>query len=55
MNEPFLCLSDLPEQDFSCYEYFHAFPPEIQRKIVELDVNSFADLQHVAQKYKQEM
>ena len=55
MNEPFLCLSDLLEQDLSCYEYFLALPPQIQRKIVQLDVTSFADLQHVAQKYMQEM
>ena len=32
MQESFLCLSDLLDQDLSSYEYFHALPVEIQKK-----------------------
>ena len=52
MQEPFLCLSDLLDQDLSSYEYFHSLPLEIQKKIEESDVNSFADMQQMAEKIK---
>ena len=51
MQEPFLCLSDLLDQDLSSYEYFHSLPLE---KIEESDVNSFADMQQIAEKIKSE-
>lgn len=35
MQEPFLCLSDLLDQDLSSYEYFHSLPLEVQNKIEE--------------------
>lgn len=54
MQESFLCLSDLLDQDLSSYEYFHALPVEIQKKIEESDVNSFADMQQIAEKIKSE-
>ncbi len=54
MQEPFLCLSDLLDQDLSSYEYFHSLPLEIQKKIEESDVNSFADMQQMAEKIKAE-
>ncbi len=52
MNEPFLCLSDLLDQDLSSYEYFHSLPLDIQRKIEEQDVNSFNDIQQLVKKIK---
>lgn len=52
MNEPFLCLSDLLDQDLSSYEYFYSLPLDIQRKIEENDVNSFADMQQLVKKIK---
>ena len=54
MQEPFLCLSDLLDQDLSSYEYFHSLPLEIQKKIEESVVNSFADMQQMAEKIKAE-
>ena len=54
MQEPFLCLSDLLDQDLSSYEYFHSLPLEVQKKIEESDVNSFADMQQIAEKIKSE-
>ena len=38
----------------SSYEYFHALPVEIQKKIEESDVNTFADMQQMAEKIKSE-
>lgn len=55
MNEPFLCLSDLLNKDLSSYEYFYSLTPEIQKKIEEHDVNSFDDLQKLAEKIKLEL
>ena len=52
MQEPFLCLSELLDQDLSSYEYFHSLPLEVQKKIEESDVNSFADMQQIAEKIK---
>ena len=49
MQEPFLCLSELLDQDLSSYEYFHSLPLEVQKKIEESDVNSFADMQQIAE------
>ena len=54
MQEHFLCLSDLLDQDFYSYEYFHSLPLEVQKKIEESDVNSFADMQQIAEKIKSE-
>lgn len=54
MQKSFLCLSDLLDQDLSSYEYFHSLPLEIQKKIEESDVNSFADMQQIVKKIKSE-
>ena len=54
MQEPFLCLSELLDQDLSSYEYFHSLPLEVQKKIEESDVNSFAEMQKIAEKIKSE-
>ncbi len=54
MQELFLCLSELLDQDLSSYEYFHSLPLEVQKKIEESDVNSFADMQQIAEKIKSE-
>ena len=54
MQEPFLCLSELLDQDLSSYEYFHSLPLEVQKKIAARDVNSFADMQQIAEKIKSE-
>ena len=54
MQEPFLCLSELLDQDLSSYEYFHSLPLEVQKKIEESDVNSFADMKRITEKKKLE-
>ena len=54
MQEPFLCLSELLDHDLSGYEYFHSLPLEVQKNIEESDVNSFADMQQIAEKIKSE-
>ena len=36
MQEPFLCLSDLLDQDLSSYEYFHSLPLEVQKKMMSI-------------------
>ena len=38
----------------SYYKYFHSLPLEVQKKIEESDVNSFADMQQIAEKIKSE-
>ena len=45
MQEPFLCLSDLLDQDLSSYEYFHSLPKELQNKIIMKDITSFEEMQ----------
>ena len=35
-----LGLSDLLDQNLSCYEYFHSLPENVQRRIVQRDVAS---------------
>ena len=38
-------LSDLLDQNLSCYEYFHSLPKEIQTEIEERDLSSFEEIQ----------
>ena len=40
-----LGLSDLLDQNLSCYEYFHSLPKEIQTEIEERDLSSFEEIQ----------
>lgn len=49
-----LCLSDLLEQDLTSYEYFHSLPEELQKKLEQRDVSSFAEMQEYvrSKKYK---
>ena len=54
MQEPFLCLSELVDQDLSSYEYFHSLPMEVHKQVEKSDVNSFADMQQIAEKIKSE-
>lgn len=43
-----LGLSDLLEQDLSSYEFFHALPQAVQKKVEEADPVSFEELQALA-------
>lgn len=38
-------LSDLLDQNLSCYEYFHSLPKEIQVEIEQRDLSSFEEIQ----------
>ena len=40
-----LGLSDLLDQNISCYEYYHALPEEIKKKIADRDIGSFEEMQ----------
>ncbi len=48
-----LCLSDLLEEDLSSYEFFHSLPRDIQEKIKQADVSTFAEMQQTVAKIKQ--
>lgn len=48
-----LCLSDLLEEDLSSYEFFHSLPHDIQEKIKQADVSTFAEMQQTVAKIKQ--
>ena len=40
-----LGLSDLLDQNLSCYEYYHSLPEEVQKKIAVRDIGSFEEMQ----------
>jgi hypothetical protein len=40
-----LGLSDLLDQNLSCYEYYHSLPKEVQKKIAMRDIGSFDEMQ----------
>ena len=45
-----LCLSDLIDQELTSYEYFNSLPPSAQRRLEQMDVRSFEQLQRCASK-----
>lgn len=44
-----LGLSDLLDQNLSCYEYFHSLPQRVQKKIFQRDVASFEEMQQMVE------
>ena len=40
-----LGLSDLLDQNLSCYEYFHSLPEDLQKRIAKQDIGSFEEMQ----------
>ena len=44
-----LGLSDLLDQNLSCYEYVHSLPENVQRRIVQRDVASFEEMQQLVE------
>ena len=40
-----LGLTDLLDQNITCYEYFHGLPQAYQRMITERDIGSYDDMQ----------
>ena len=44
-----LGLSDLLDQNLSCYEYFNSLPENVQRRIVQRDVASFEEMQQLVE------
>lgn len=40
-----LGLSDLLDQNLSCYEYYHSLPEEVQKRIAMRDIGSFDEMQ----------
>ena len=51
-SDQHLCLSDLLEEDLSSYEFFHSLPQEIQDKIKQSDVGTFAEVQAIVHQIK---
>ena len=47
MDRPYLCLTDLLDQDLSAYEYFQTLAPELQTRLRREDDNigTLEDLQ----------
>ena len=45
--EPYLCLTDLLDQDTSAYEYFQTLPPEVQDALrrEDGDIGTLEELQ----------
>lgn len=41
-----LGLSDLLDQNLSCYEYYHSLPEDLQRRIAKQDIGSFEEMQN---------
>lgn len=48
-NHRKLGLSDLLDQDLSCYEYYYSLSKELRNKIKEMDVNTFEEMQDIVQ------
>lgn len=44
-----LGLSDLLDQNLSCYEYFYSLPQRVQKKISQRDVASFEEMQQMVE------
>lgn len=44
-----LGLSDLLDQNLSCYEYFHSLPQRVQKKISQRDVASFEEMRQMVE------
>ena len=40
-----LGLSDLLDQNLSCYEYYYSLPEEVQKRIAKQDIGSFEEMQ----------
>ncbi len=40
-----LGLSDLLDQNLSCYEYYHSLPEDLQKRIAKQDIGSFEEMQ----------
>lgn len=53
-RQPKLGLSDLIDQDITCYEYYKSLPSEIRREIENADVEDFEEMQQVVSNYKNE-
>lgn len=41
-----LGLSDLLDQNLSCYEYYYSLPEDLQRRIAKQDIGSFEEMQN---------
>ncbi len=42
-----LGLTDLLDQNLSCYEYFYSLPADVQKRIAQRDVSSFEEMQQM--------
>ncbi len=45
-------LSDLLDQNVSCYEYFYSLPRHIQQRIQNRDIGSFDEMQEYVQQLR---
>lgn len=48
-----LGLSDLLDQNISCYEYYQALPEEYKKKIADRDIASFDEMQAYVRRLQQ--
>ena len=46
-------LSDLLDQNVSCYEYLYSLPRNVQQKIENRDIGSFEEMQEYVQQLRQ--
>ncbi len=46
-------LSDLLDQNVSCYEYFYSLPEDLRRKIEKQDIASFEEMQEYVEEQRQ--
>lgn len=48
MQDRYLSITDLLDQDLSSYEYFQTLSADVKRSVMERDVRSFEELQDLA-------
>lgn len=52
MNHMHLCLTDLIDQDFSAYEYYHSLSGKIQSELADREIRTLDELQEAVAKIR---
>lgn len=52
MEQRYLCLSDLLDQDPSSYEFFYSLPAPVRQELHRREISTFAELQEQVQEIK---
>lgn len=48
MEQAYLCLSDLLDEDITSYEFFYSLPVAVQQELRRREISTFAELQEQA-------